>query len=188
MARDIDNAQKKAEKLQSRGNKAATDKVANASSDLENAQAQWDSQAPYVFETLQSVDETRLNHLRDVLTQFQTHEVDLVEKNRITAEQSLNILLNVETADEIKTFALRTSSGRPKVDRQQSRPNVDRQQSRPSAPVPSTSSPSIAQLEQTESQRSDSGELYDWSIQTFQLTRHSGRPAEAFRREAPRPP
>lgn len=73
--------------------------------------SQWQSQAPYVFEQLQAADESRCNHLRDVLTQFQTHEVDLVERNRVTAEQCLNSLLNIETADEIKTFALRSTGG-----------------------------------------------------------------------------
>ncbi|KAK4983707.1 Suppressor of Profilin deletion [Elasticomyces elasticus] len=121
MARDIDNASKKTEKLKDKGAKAAVGKVANASSGLDSAQSQWDSQAPYVFENLQALDETRLNHLRDVLTQLQTHEVDQVERCRGPAEQCLNILLNVETADEIKTFALRTTSGKPKPERPMSR-------------------------------------------------------------------
>jgi len=74
---------------------------------VDNATEQWDSQAPYVMEQLQAVDESRCNHLRDVLTQYQTHEVDQVERNRLTAEQCLNALLTVETADEIKMFAVR---------------------------------------------------------------------------------
>lgn len=149
MAKDIDNAQKKNEKLQGKGSRSTTGKMANASSDLENAQQQWDSQAPYVFETLQSVDETRLNHLRDVLTQYQTHEVDQVEKNRVNAESSLNVLLNVDTADEIRTFALRVLSGKSPRERQPSRPT----------PLsPSVSSPSVPQADDRSSQRSDSGE------------------------------
>lgn len=150
MARDIENAQKKTDRLQTKGNKTATGKAANANYDLENAQSQWNSQAPYVFENLQAVDETRLNHLRDALTQFQTHEVDLVERNRVTAEQCLNVLLNVETADEIKTFALRTMSGKPRIERTPSRPSVV-------APSPSRQtlgSPSHA--DDNLSQRSDS--------------------------------
>ena len=58
------------------------------------------------------MDETRVNHLRDVLTQFQTHEVDQVERSRTSAESCLNALLNLETADEIKTFAVRVQEGR----------------------------------------------------------------------------
>lgn len=80
---------------------------------MDAAQTQWESQAPYVFESLQALDETRLNHLRDVLTQFQTHEVDQVERCRVTAEQCLNVILNVETADEITTFALKAPQTRP---------------------------------------------------------------------------
>jgi hypothetical protein len=103
IARDVDRARQKLERLQSKGDGG---KIASATGEFENTQAQWESQAPYVFENLQAADESRWNHLRDVLTQFQTHEIDQVEKHRISAEQVLNILLSVETADEIKTFAL----------------------------------------------------------------------------------
>lgn len=113
MAREVEVAQKKADKLRDKGGKASAGKVANASSDFESASQQWESQAPFIFERLQALDETRLNHLRDVLTQFQTHEVDQVERNRLTAESCLNVLLNVETADEIKAFAVKTAGGRP---------------------------------------------------------------------------
>lgn len=74
-----------------------------------NSSGDWDSQAPFIMEQLQAADESRCNHLRDVLTQFQTHEVDQVERNRKTAEQCLNALLTVETADEIKLFAVRNA-------------------------------------------------------------------------------
>jgi hypothetical protein len=110
IARDVDRARQKAERLQSKGD---SNKIASATSDLEAMQAQWDSQAPYVFESLQAVDESRWNHLRDVLTQFQTHEIDQMEKHRVAAEQVLNILLSVDTADEIKTFVLQASENRP---------------------------------------------------------------------------
>lgn len=111
MAREIDTAKKKAEKLREKGAKAKASSVASAVADVENATLQWESQAPFVFEKLQAVDESRLNHLRDALTQFQTHEVDQVERNRISAEETLNALLNIETADEIQTWALRIRSG-----------------------------------------------------------------------------
>ena len=107
VAKDLDGAQKKAQKLA--GSKANANKVANATSDVDVANQAWDSQAPYVFEQLQALDESRVNHLRDVLTQFETHEVDLVERNRITAESCLNALLNVNTADEISTFVARNA-------------------------------------------------------------------------------
>ncbi|KAF2687998.1 hypothetical protein K458DRAFT_295533 [Lentithecium fluviatile CBS 122367] len=111
MAHDIDAAKKKSEKLRDKGAKAKASSVASAVAEVENATIQWESQAPYVFEKLQAVDESRLNHLRDALTQFQTHEVDQVERNRISAEETLNVLLNIETADEIQTWALRMRSG-----------------------------------------------------------------------------
>lgn len=103
LARDVDRAKQKLERLQSKGDSG---KIASATGEYENTQSQWHSQAPYVFENLQAADESRWNTLRDVLTQFQTHEIDQLEKHRVSAETVLNILLSVETADEIKTFAL----------------------------------------------------------------------------------
>ena len=127
MAKEVENAQKKADKLQGKSSKSAAGKVANATSEVENATSQWDSQAPFVFEKLQAVDESRLNHLRDVLTQFQTHEVDQIERSRVIAEQCLNSLLNVETAAEIKSYQRRVIGGRPHLVRQRSSnlPKVD---------------------------------------------------------------
>ncbi|KAH9869700.1 hypothetical protein IAQ61_006912 [Plenodomus lingam] len=111
IAKDIDVAQKKVAKLRDKGAKAKASAVGEAVQDVEKAELAWDSQAPYVFEQLQAIDETRLNHLRDVLTQFQTHEVDQVERSQATAAETLNTLLNLETADEIQTWALRMRSG-----------------------------------------------------------------------------
>jgi F-BAR domain only protein len=103
VAKELTGAQKKAAK----GGRRAD----NASSTVEGTSRQWESQAPYVFEQLQAVDEARVNHLRDVLTQFATHEVDSIEKNKASAESCLGALLNIETADELRTFAARAAAG-----------------------------------------------------------------------------
>jgi hypothetical protein len=116
LAKSLDAAQKKADKAKERGAKGA-DKATAAMSSLVEANQQWQSRAPYVFEQLQAVDESRANHLRDVLTQLLTHEVDEVERNRQTAESCLNVLLNVETADEIKVFATKIGGGRESAPR-----------------------------------------------------------------------
>ena len=109
IAREVDNAHRKASKLNVARSNA--NKVANATSDVEAANLQWDSQAPFAFETLQALDESRVSHLRDVLTQLETHEVDQVERSRVTAEACLNALLNIDTSEEISTFVARTSAG-----------------------------------------------------------------------------
>lgn len=106
LARELTSAQKKAQKLDAKG----SNKVEGARSDVDDALASWNSQAPYIFEQLQSIDEARIEHLKSVLTQFQTHELDQVERSRASAESCLNVLLNVETADEIKTFAVKTTA------------------------------------------------------------------------------
>jgi len=153
MARDIEKAQKSSEKLENKGGRASTGRVAHVSRDLDTAQSQWESQAPYVFETLQALDESRLNHLRDVLTQLQTHEVDLVERNRIGAEQCLNTLLTVETADEIKTFAAKTVQNKDQLVTRPRRQSA----SAPSPLIDRIPGPSIP--DDRASQRSDSGEF-----------------------------
>ena len=112
VAREVEVAQKRAEKV--KGGKSIN-KMSSATSDAEEASHQWQSQAPYVFEQLQALDENRINHLRDVLTQLQTHEVDLVERNRISAENCLNALLTLDTSEEISAFVARTSAGRPRI-------------------------------------------------------------------------
>ncbi|KAF2012266.1 hypothetical protein BU24DRAFT_426122 [Aaosphaeria arxii CBS 175.79] len=160
MSKEIETAKKKSDKLRDKGTKAEASKVANAVGDVEKATLQWESQAPYVFEKLQAVDESRLDHLRDVLTQFQTHEVDQVERSRISAEETLNVLLNIETADEIKTFVLRVQSGeRQQPVRKQSNTATP---SRSLAPPPST--PHQPPAEDDRSQKS--GSVHE--------TKHSG--------------
>ncbi len=110
IAKEFDKTQKKADKLKDKTGRLSSARAANASSTVDDANQQWETQAPYIFEQLQSLDEVRVNHLRDVLTQFQTHEVDSIEQNRKPAELCLNALLNIETADEIKAFAARIST------------------------------------------------------------------------------
>ncbi|KAL1969485.1 hypothetical protein VTN77DRAFT_8923 [Rasamsonia byssochlamydoides] len=116
LSKSLEAAQRKVDKAREKGPKAA-DKVAAAVAALEEASQQWESRAPFVFEQLQAIDESRLNHLRDVLTQLQTHEVDQIERSRQAAESCLNALLTVQTADEIKTFAAKINGGRDPVPR-----------------------------------------------------------------------
>ncbi|TVY54391.1 Cytoskeletal protein syp1 [Lachnellula cervina] len=117
MAKELQDAQEKADKLSKRGGKASAQKVGQASSKLQTAESQWDSQAPFIFESLQALDERRLNHLRDVLTQFETHQADQVERNRITVEQTLSSLLEIDTAQEIRNWSSQTVAGKPITER-----------------------------------------------------------------------
>jgi len=115
IAKETDNATKKAEKLREKGGKAVAGKVASAATEVENAQGQWDSQAPYVFERLQAIDEARVDHQRNGLTQFQTHVIECFSATGNSAEECLNALLNVQTADEITTFAIKTTRSLPTI-------------------------------------------------------------------------
>ncbi|KAK4173926.1 Muniscin C-terminal mu homology domain-containing protein [Triangularia setosa] len=117
MAKELDDAAEKSEKLSKKGGKANAQKVDQAASRLEAANQQWESQAPFIFETLQALDEQRINHLRDVLTQFETHEVDQATRTQAAAEEVLNIMLEVNTAKEIENFANKVTAGKPRIER-----------------------------------------------------------------------
>ncbi|KAL8973859.1 MAG: hypothetical protein Q9197_001894 [Variospora fuerteventurae] len=136
VAKELDAAQKRADRMS--GGKASANKVAEAISSAEAIDREWQSQAPYVFEQLQALDENRVNHLRDVLTQLETHEVDQVERSRISAESCLNTLLNVDTKEEISAFVARISAGLPTI-----QPNTRSRTA--SGNVLSTTTPSRAQ-------------------------------------------
>ncbi|KAJ5937754.1 hypothetical protein N7454_004096 [Penicillium verhagenii] len=111
LAKNIESSQDKVEKAKKKSTKNPK-QLAIAVAAAEEVSQQWDSRAPFVFEQLQAADEGRLNHLRDVLTQLETHEVDSVERGRQAAESCLNVLLNVQTADEIQTFAAKMKGNR----------------------------------------------------------------------------
>ncbi|KAK1834274.1 Muniscin C-terminal mu homology domain-containing protein [Podospora conica] len=117
MAKELDDAAEKADKLTKKGGKANSHKMDLATARLESASQQWESQSPFIFETLQALDEQRVNHLRDVLTQFETHEVDQATRTQATAEEVLNTILEVNTAQEIQTFSQRSVAGKPRVER-----------------------------------------------------------------------
>ena len=141
MAKELEEAQKKSEKLQAKGGKADTKKVSSAISGVQDSTQQWESQAPFVFEQLQALDESRVNHLRDCLTQLQTHEVDQLERNRVTAESTLNVLLNVSTVDEVSSFVARMTEGPPTMrPRRQSRPGSNHATFSPVPPIPAVPS------------------------------------------------
>jgi hypothetical protein len=146
IAKDLENAQKKSDKLSGKGGKADAGKVASAASGVETALGQWESQAPYVFERLQAVDEARVDNMRNVLTQYQTYIIEAGSSLSGSAEDSLNALLNVQTADEIKTFVMKSTKTLPRSQRRQSMrqelpppPTTDAGSSL--APVPSLTRP-----------------------------------------------
>jgi hypothetical protein len=117
MAKELEDAQEKSDKLAKKGGKASTMKMDIAASRLQTANSQWDAQAPFIFETLQALDERRLNHLRDVLTQYETHEADQVERNRKTIESTLSALLEIDTSQEISNWAAASIAGKPITER-----------------------------------------------------------------------
>ncbi|KAI1359941.1 Muniscin C-terminal mu homology domain-containing protein [Xylaria arbuscula] len=151
VARELEEAQEKSDKLTKKGGKASAQKVDLAASKLESATNQWKSQAPFVFESLQAVDESRMNQLRDCLTQYGTLEGEQAQRLQTDAESVLNSLLDYSTATEIQQFVSKVTMGRPKLEK---RATTTRQSSSaggtitPGGTVPGVNAP-------TEDDRSD---------------------------------
>jgi hypothetical protein len=121
IAKTVDSAEERAEKLRKRGQKAKPQQVAETASAVSNAHAEWDSQAPFVFEKLEVADEARCNNLRDALTRLQTLELDQAQSTMQAAENTLGLILDLSASDETKAFANKATMGRHKIERQQSR-------------------------------------------------------------------
>ncbi|KAK9235692.1 Muniscin C-terminal mu homology domain-containing protein [Lipomyces kononenkoae] len=118
VAREIENAEDKVEKYKKKG----SSKIAGAHQNVNNALAEWDSQAPLVFEKLQVIDEARLLMLTDVLTRYETYEVDKAQQVVSLCEANLNALLSFDSQDEIKLYALQIqTNGVPRTARISSR-------------------------------------------------------------------
>lgn len=115
MAKDLEEARDRSEKLSRKGGKANTQKVDAAASRLESATQQWESQAPFIFETLQALDESRVNQLRDLLTQYQTHESDQAQRTQDNAVQTLALMLEIDTDKEVQSFVIRTTGGKTQL-------------------------------------------------------------------------
>ncbi|RKF56663.1 putative saff domain-containing protein [Erysiphe neolycopersici] len=105
LARELEDAQNKNDRLIRKGGKASVHRVEAASNRHQAAKQQWDLQAAFVFESLQALDERRVNHLRDILTQYQTHEADHIQLNREAVESTLKFLIEISTETEIRNWS-----------------------------------------------------------------------------------
>lgn len=117
MAKELEDATKQSEKIASKGGKASTQKAEAAANRLIAAESQWQAQAPYIYESLQSLDEKRLNYLRDALVQYTTLEMDNVDRTRLGVASCLETLLEVDTKAEIASWSQATVSGNPITER-----------------------------------------------------------------------
>ncbi|KAM5345082.1 hypothetical protein ACJ41O_010944 [Fusarium nematophilum] len=137
MAKDLEDAQDRSDKLSKKGGRANTQKVDAASSRLEAATGQWESQAPFIFESLQALDESRVNHMRDLLTQYQTHESDQAQRVQENAMETLALMLEIDTEKEIQSFVHRATAGKTRLPtRTSTRQSSVAGTTTPSTPVP----------------------------------------------------
>lgn len=115
MAKALEEAQNQSEKISRKGGKASTQKVDAASTKLESATQQWESQAPFIFESLQALDESRVNQLRDLLTQYQTHETDCAQRIQDKSADALAQVLEISSETEIHAFVNKATAGRARL-------------------------------------------------------------------------
>ena len=119
IAKELEDAQDKSDKLAKKGARANTQKVDAAATRLSSATQQWESQSPFIFESLQVLDESRVNQLRDLLTQFLTHESDQAQRSQLASSETLQGILEIETAKEVQLFTSKVTDGKVKVERRQ---------------------------------------------------------------------
>lgn len=77
----------------------------------DETRAQWESQAPYLLEQSEIIDESRLGYLKNSLTTFGTIEADYSDKSLKISEKILNNVLSFEPLDELAAFAAQVSKG-----------------------------------------------------------------------------
>ncbi|KAJ4251995.1 Suppressor of Profilin deletion [Fusarium torreyae] len=136
MAKDLEESQHLVDKLTKKGGRANTSKVDAASSRLESATGQWESQAPFIFESLQALDESRVNNLRDLLTQYQTHESDSSQRVQENAMETLALMLEIDTEKEIQSFVHKATAGKAKLPTRASTRQSSYAGTTPSTPTP----------------------------------------------------
>ncbi|KAK9472578.1 Muniscin C-terminal mu homology domain-containing protein [Dipodascopsis tothii] len=125
VARGIDEAEERVDKVKKKGARVGATRVAGAHQDVNNAIAEWDNQAPLVFDKFQGIDEGRLLLLKNVLTRYQTCEVDKAQTVVSVCEGNLNSLLSFEPADEVQLFATQiATNGAPAELREPARPRA----------------------------------------------------------------
>lgn len=78
---------------------------------LDEVRAQWESQAPYILEQAEVIDESRLGYLKNLLTTFGTIEADRSEKSLKISEGVLNNILSFEPIDDVAAYAAQVSKG-----------------------------------------------------------------------------
>ncbi|KAF3928523.1 hypothetical protein ABW21_db0202965 [Orbilia brochopaga] len=112
LAKAIDTSEDKVEKLRKKGKRAEPAKVAEATAGFKEATGNWESQSPFIFEQLQAVDEARITQLKESLTRMQTLELDQFDHMKGLMEATVQALLDVNTADEIKSFVNKVCGGK----------------------------------------------------------------------------
>ncbi|KAJ6256287.1 hypothetical protein Dda_8784 [Drechslerella dactyloides] len=112
LAKAIDTSEDKVEKLRKKGKRAEPAKVAEATAGFKEATGNWESQSPFIFEQLQAVDEARITQLKESLTRMQTLELDQFDHMKGLMEATVQALLDVNAADEIKGFVNRVCGGK----------------------------------------------------------------------------
>lgn len=117
IAKELEDAQDKSDRLARKGPRANAQKVDAAATRLSSATQQWESQAPFIFESLQVLDEQRVNQLRDLLTQLLTHESDQAQRTQVVSSDTVQHIIDLQTAKEVQGWTSKVTDGKTKVER-----------------------------------------------------------------------
>ncbi|KAK7420508.1 Suppressor of Profilin deletion [Neonectria punicea] len=178
MARDLEDAQERSDKLSRRGGRANTQKVDAAASKLEAASQQWEAQAPFIFESLQALDESRVNSLRDILTQYQSHESDQAQRSQDHAVETLALMLEIDTDKEVHSFVHKATAGKAKLPTRTSTRQSSITGTTSTAPAPpstggSTNIPPSIQAPSTQAPSTQAPSIQSPSIQSPSVQGHA---------------
>lgn len=137
-----------------------------AQQSLGQIRVQWESQAPYIVDQVEAIDERRLGQIKTALTTFGTVQSDCANKGVAASEAVLSSVLAYDPSQDVAAFAAKLTAG---VD--VPRPS---NYSMNSSYARQGSVSEIAPLDQTTSARSD-------SLNELDATAHKDSPSSKLR-------
>lgn len=79
-------------------------KMADASRALDESRMEWETEAPIVFDKYQSVDQHRLDMLKEAVARFETMQSDQAQQTMQLSERTMQLVLNFDTMKDIEDF------------------------------------------------------------------------------------
>ncbi|RHZ71114.1 hypothetical protein Glove_262g43 [Diversispora epigaea] len=101
----------KKEKLSGKRAETSENKLIEAQKALEQIKAEWNSEWPKYLERSQEVDFMRWVHLKEILTNFETMQVESYQKRIEISEKNLSTIMEFNVQNEISDFCSKAIEG-----------------------------------------------------------------------------